>query len=159
LAFGATSVRLLERAFAIAASWGWEHPGALGLLAAAGESGVLEPLVEELTQGVMEPDEAALLLEDLRERLGTVAQRATAASGPGERELEELLEIAWKVALEWRETELQPLHVAHALIRKALSLGREAFGTAERLLLRRLASGPRLAGAPPASRRIASIDL
>jgi tetratricopeptide (TPR) repeat protein len=150
---------LLARSEAVAQSWSWPRPGGLSLLASCGESGTLEPLLDELTRGVLEPEEAALLLEGLRPRFQALHTSAPGLPPPEPDELAAVLEQARAIAIERQDPELRPLHVALALLANALELGPETLGVADFLLLRRLLLGPRLAGAPPAERRIASIDL
>jgi tetratricopeptide (TPR) repeat protein len=150
---------LLGRAEAIATNWGWPRSGGLSLLAACGEAGTIEPLLEELTRGVLEPDEAELLLEDLRARAQALNQAAPGLPPPDEGEPEAVLEQARALALERQEPEPRPVHVALALLANALELGPQTLGIADFLLLRRLLLGPRLAGAPPAELRQGSIDL
>lgn len=150
---------ILQRAHAVAVAWGWPHPGALSLVAALGEPSTLESLLDELCRGVLEPQEAHLLLEETRRRLHELNARIGEVPRPEGHELEAVVQRAVQTALERQETELRPNHLALALILSALQMGPGFAGAAEFLLLRRLALGPRLAGAPPASRRTAAIDL
>lgn len=150
---------LLERSHSIALSWEWPCSGVLSLLAASAEPGVLELLLEELTRGVLEADETMLLREELRARVQYLSERHSSFTTPEAGGLNELLGRAFAIALDRQDTYVRPVHLAQALVIGALEMGPGTLGVADYLLLRRLAIGPRLAGAPPASRRIASMDL
>jgi tetratricopeptide (TPR) repeat protein len=149
---------LLQRARELAGAEG-QPSGALALLRAAAEPERLGPLLAELTRGVLDPAEAALLEAELLRRLQPGAAEAPVLDQPAAASLDELAERAGSLAAARREPAVRPLHLAQALVQLGLERHGDCFAAAELVLLRRLASGPRLAGAPPAQPHQDAIDL